>query len=138
MTFQPSKSIHFNLLNKGIIPTIDEFSPGKIGADKKTLLRDIRHDWTKAFEGGPSDIGFDTSYISTGGIQNPPYAFYRNSKLEANLEDIIFWQPGNYSMPSGISRIKSKGGKLHPFFPCFLIKNFYVSYLNPLPSFAYK
>lgn len=73
------------------------------------MLRAAGHDWTKPMEEGPWDIGFKTSYITTGGIQSPPYAFIRNNTLDASLDDIIYWNEGNYSMPLGLSAIKTAG-----------------------------
>lgn len=67
------------------------------------------HDWTKRMEEGPWDIGFDTSYITSGGLQSPPYSFIRNNTLDTSLDRIIHWDEGNYSMPNGLSFIKSSG-----------------------------
>ena len=91
------------------VPTIDSFSPESFYAKKKSLLLDTRHDWSKGLEEGPWDIGFNKSVITTGGIQNPPYVFLRNEMLDVSLNNITYWDKGNYSMSEGISRIKTDG-----------------------------
>ncbi len=60
-------------------------------------------------EEGPSEIGFQTSYITAGGIQSPPYAFIRNNTLDMSVDDVVYWDEGNYSMPMGVSGIKAAG-----------------------------
>ena len=70
----------------------------------------MNHNWTKPVEQGPSDIGFNHSYVSSGGIQNPPYLFLRNSKIEQrDLENVRVWKKGSYGMPHGVSKIKAPG-----------------------------
>ncbi len=70
----------------------------------------MNHNWTKAIEQGPTDIGFDESYVTAGGIQNPPYAFIRNGVIEAQATDNVrMWRKGAYGMPHGVSKIKVKG-----------------------------
>jgi len=95
----------------GRIPLKDGFVPKKkIYPPKMMLLRLEGHDWSKPFEEGPWDIGFKESYITPAGVQNPPYAFYRDGTLEITSEEAVYWYPGNHSMPDGIS-ILAKGGE---------------------------
>ena len=65
------------------------------------------NDWDLQLQQGPEDLGFDTSYITISGIQDPPYAFLRNGKFQQNdlNENARFWRAGNYSMPEGTSII---------------------------------
>eukprot|EP00588_Corethron_pennatum_P004854 CAMPEP_0194284320 /NCGR_PEP_ID=MMETSP0169-20130528/27322_1 /TAXON_ID=218684 /ORGANISM="Corethron pennatum, Strain L29A3" /LENGTH=518 /DNA_ID=CAMNT_0039030103 /DNA_START=387 /DNA_END=1940 /DNA_ORIENTATION=- len=67
------------------------------------------YDWTKPFQYGPQDIGFGTSEISIGGIQAPPYAYLVNGSLAVSQEDIVFYDPGEYERPKGISEITKPG-----------------------------
>merc|ERR1740117_892652 len=50
--------------------------------NKNKLLSDSRHDWTQPFQLGAQYLGFDTSYMAAGGIQNPPYAYFENDMLD--------------------------------------------------------
>jgi len=81
--------------------------------NETNLLTFEGHNWNKPLIGGPQDIGFKHSYISTGGIQEEPYAFFRNGYLTINTKDAVFWKPGFYDMPMGTSRISdsSMGGE---------------------------
>jgi len=67
------------------------------------------YDWTKPLQYGPQDIGFGTSEISIGGIQAPPYAYLVNGSLAVSKEDIVFYDPGEYERPNGISEIAKPG-----------------------------
>ncbi len=61
-------------------------------------------------EQGPWDIGFNTSYISTGGIQSPPYVFFRDGMLDIEDDgEVVTWAEGNYTMHEGVSYIKTDG-----------------------------
>lgn len=76
----------------------------------KFALSHKRNDWTRPLKKGPWDIGFSQSYITLGGLQSSPYAFLRNSTFEPEvLDNLKFWNEGNYSMPHGISKIDSAG-----------------------------
>ena len=49
----------------------------------------LENDWHNfdfgcKIEGGPTDIGFDYSYVLLEGIQAHPYAYFENDKLEGN------------------------------------------------------
>jgi arylsulfatase A-like enzyme len=77
--------------------------------DLSRILRDERHDWSKELSGGPGDIGFDYSYITSEGIHQPPFAFIRNGYLDMDLSAVKFWDKGEYEMPKGTSKIKEEG-----------------------------
>lgn len=93
----------------GKIPLKDDAKVKGFHADKDTLLLKKKHDWTKPMEEGPLDIGFNNSYMTTGGIQNPPYAFIRNNVLDVPLHRIRFWEDSSYNRPNGISIIQTSG-----------------------------
>ena len=93
----------------GKVPTVDEFQTSKFYAKRDTVLSAVGHDWSKPMEEGPWEIGFETSYITTGGIQSPPYMFFRNNTLDIRSGEIKYWNEGNYSMPRGLSVIKASG-----------------------------
>ncbi len=77
---------------------------------ERTMLSNKNHDLSKPIGQGPRDIGFDESYITSNGVQSPPYAFLHNSKfIEKTFDNITYWAEGNYSMPEGISRIGQEG-----------------------------
>jgi len=80
---------------------------GLIG-NQHVMLSNPDHNWSQPFEGGPQDIGFDTSFISDKGVQGAPYAFFRNGIL--NLRNgIKYWKRREYEMPMGISKIPKAG-----------------------------
>ena len=91
------------------MPTVEGYRPKKFFANKKNILGSENHDWTSPLEEGPVDIGFNTSFITTGGIQNPPYTFFRDNKLISGLDEIIFWDKGRFLMSQGESEIKTSG-----------------------------
>jgi arylsulfatase A-like enzyme len=74
----------------------------------KNVLSDPHYNWEQKIIQGPGDIGFDSSYMSLSGIQDPPYSFYRDGYLTTKAEDIKYWPVGRYSMPHGKSIIGSK------------------------------
>jgi arylsulfatase A-like enzyme len=70
------------------------------------------HDWSQALIDGPPDVGFDSSFITTGGIQTPPYSFFRDGFLSTEQENVVYW--GTYSehdMLLGRSIIGKQGGE---------------------------
>ena len=78
--------------------------------NKDKYLTDPRHDWTLPIIDGPQDIGFDHSIITTGGIQEAPYSFFRNGFLTTNImSDVQYWNPGSYQTPIGESVINRAG-----------------------------
>ncbi len=94
----------------GKIPSADGYNlKDSSKLQKPYMISQAGHDWRKPVEQGPWDIGFETSYITFAGVQNPPYAFVRNDIMEVDLNNITFWEVGNYSTPSGISKIESSG-----------------------------
>eukprot|EP00551_Chaetoceros_affinis_P017775 CAMPEP_0203718224 /NCGR_PEP_ID=MMETSP0092-20131115/2550_1 /ASSEMBLY_ACC=CAM_ASM_001090 /TAXON_ID=426623 /ORGANISM="Chaetoceros affinis, Strain CCMP159" /LENGTH=567 /DNA_ID=CAMNT_0050597297 /DNA_START=475 /DNA_END=2178 /DNA_ORIENTATION=+ len=113
----------------GKIPTVDGVEIGsKSKPNKEYLMTDSRNDWSKPMEEGPWDIGFQTSYVTLAGIQNPPYIFLRNGTVVVdddiqsdNTVDTVdtvavdfdsqikYWPEGNYSMPHGLSKIDKPG-----------------------------
>lgn len=60
-------------------------------------------------EEGPWELGFKTSYITTGGVQSPPYVFFRNNTVDMDFDNLYYWKEGNYSAPGGTSSIKAGG-----------------------------
>ena len=92
---------------------------GKVPPDgiqeRDRLLSHPGHDWTLPLIKGAQDIGFDTSYITSAGIQSPPFSFFRDGYLTTNSSDIFYWETGNYNMPHGTSKIgKNEGeGSVH-------------------------
>ena len=78
--------------------------------NKDKYLTDPRHDWNLPIIDGPQDIGFDHSIITTGGIQEAPYSFFRNGFLTTNImSDVQYWNPGSYQTPIGESVINRAG-----------------------------
>ena len=73
------------------------------------LLTSPRHDWSLPLIGGPQEIGFDSSFISTSGIQKGPYAFFRDGLLSTNISEVSFWEKGSYEMITGESVIPHSG-----------------------------
>lgn len=105
---------HFvSIIIIGKLPKADNFEPQNHylqGNEKSNIISSVNHNWTKPIQQGPFDIGFNHSYISTGGIQNPPYLFLRNSQIEQrDLENVRMWNKGSYGMPHGTSKIKAPG-----------------------------
>ncbi len=89
-------------IKKGTVPT--QFP------ERTTLLSSEHHDWTRQMKRGPLDIGFNYSYITTAGIQSPPYIFFKNNKIERNdLSNFSYWEKGSYAMPRGESIIQFEG-----------------------------
>jgi len=67
------------------------------------------YDWSRPLIGGPQDIGFTSSYITTNGIQESPYSFLRNGYLTTNVSEARFWEQGNYYQQRGKSIIQREG-----------------------------
>lgn len=85
---------------------------GKVPPDgmksSSEILSSSQHNWAEPLIDGPQTIGFDESRITTQGIQNAPYSFFRNGYLETTAENIKFWEAGEYTMPQGTSMINEK------------------------------
>jgi arylsulfatase A-like enzyme len=76
------------------------------------LLTHPMHDWSQALIDGPPDIGFDSSFITTGGIQDSPYSFFKDGYLTTEQEDVVYWDTySEHDMPHGRSVIGKHGGE---------------------------
>ena len=75
----------------------------------KYVLTDPTMDWTLPLIGGPQDIGFTRSYMTIGGIQSPPYSFFRDGYLSTDERNITYWEEGSHETDHGMSVI----GKTH-------------------------
>lgn len=68
------------------------------------------HDWTLPLIDGPQSIGFHESLITTGGIQEAPYSFFRNGILTTNTTtEVRYWEEGSYDASGGESVILREG-----------------------------
>ncbi|GFH58135.1 hypothetical protein CTEN210_14611, partial [Chaetoceros tenuissimus] len=68
------------------------------------------HDWTLPLIDGPQSIGFHESLITTGGIQEAPYSFFRNGMLTTNTTtEVRYWEEGSYDASGGESVILREG-----------------------------
>mmetsp|Transcript_8380 Transcript_8380/g.10603 ORF Transcript_8380/g.10603 Transcript_8380/m.10603 type:complete len:570 (-) Transcript_8380:138-1847(-) len=93
----------------GKVPTVDGFTPKSIWVDQKTILTNSDHNWAKPLQYGPQDIGFDSSVITTEGIQNPPYAFLRDGYFNIDIPSgVKYWNNGTYAAEHGKSIIKEE------------------------------
>ncbi len=54
-------------------------------------------DFSRRFREGPLDYGFDYAFMLLRGIQNSPYAYFRNDRLVGNANDMILWERGGHS-----------------------------------------
>lgn len=55
-------------------------------------------------------VGFNKSYVTTGGIQGAPYSFFRDGFLTTDITShVSYWEEGKYEMPSGDSIIRRSG-----------------------------
>jgi hypothetical protein len=76
---------------------------------EKHVILNENVDWTLPLRGGPRDIGFQSSLMTTAGIQAPPYVFFRDDYLTSTKyinstnEDVIFYQE-NTTYPRPPSR----------------------------------
>ena len=58
------------LLSLGKVPTQPWFDSGDSGNTKNSdILTNDKHDWSQPIGFGPQDLGFDSSYMTVGGIQ---------------------------------------------------------------------
>jgi len=80
---------------------------GFSGGKSEYILSDPEHNFAKPITKAARYLGFDESYISITGIQEPPYAFFRNDLLE--IDSIKFWNKGSHKMPQGMSKILQSG-----------------------------
>ena len=95
-------------LTDGFVPP-----PQSYYTNIETMISNEDHNWTKPMEQGPWDIGFNHSYITLAGIQNPPYIFLRNNLMEdlggPSKDNIKYWVERNHVMPYGTSIIRRSG-----------------------------
>ncbi|MBK1791617.1 sulfatase family protein [Persicirhabdus sediminis] len=83
--------------------TFDKASP--VTSKKKSF------DWTKAdfskpLIDGVYSLGFDYTYVSYGGIQDPPYAFFENDLIVGDLSDLVHYDGGKSQNDNGTSVIQ--------------------------------
>ena len=62
-------------------------------------------DFARQFEDGPLASGFDYSFLALRGIQNSPYAFFEDDRLDGNANALIHWTVGN----NGGTKINNEG-----------------------------
>ena len=62
-------------------------------------------DFSRPMQDGPTQKGFDYSFLLMRGIQDSPYAYFENDSLVGNAEDLITWSVGDY----GDTNIKNEG-----------------------------
>lgn len=72
------------------------------------------HNWALPLHDGPQDIGFDSSLITVGGIQEAPYSFFRNGMLTTKVKDVKFWETGEYWTNDGDQSMIIKDGEGDP------------------------
>ncbi|MEM7501252.1 MAG: arylsulfatase [Pseudomonadota bacterium] len=53
-------------------------------------------DFSRPLQDGPLSYGFDSTYLLLSGIQNSPYAFFRDDAMIGDPNDLIFWDEGRY------------------------------------------
>jgi len=53
-------------------------------------------DFSRKFRDGPTETGFDYSFLALRGIQDSPYAFFENDLLLGNANNLIQWTKGDY------------------------------------------
>ena len=83
---------------------------GKAVIDPSEVITDERVDWSLPLGGGAQDIGFQSSYISTSGLQGPPYVFFRDGYLASDEENIVHYENNtSHERPHGISMITKAG-----------------------------
>jgi arylsulfatase A-like enzyme len=73
--------------------------------DQRSVLTNPAHDWSQPLIEGPSDIGFNTSHIALEGIQSSPYSFFHSDILTTSIEDVVWWNAGEYKKALGTSII---------------------------------
>jgi len=84
-----------------------KIQPSGLVGDYHDILSNENHDFTLPIREGARFLGFDSSLISMGGLQSPPYAFFRDDYLDT--DSIQYWDKGYYNMSQGRSRIIRAG-----------------------------
>ena len=84
-------------------------------------------DFTRAFDRGPTQFGFDYSFVLPGGLSGPPYAYFENDRLvrfdagsssykvfdnSAEALDHFIYVPNTWAGPHNNSRLGSRGWAL--------------------------
>ena len=64
------------------MPPNGDASSGDPEEYRRGLLSNPNHNWDQRFQTGPLDFGFDSSFISILGVQDPPYAFFKDDVLQ--------------------------------------------------------
>ena len=77
--------------------------------DKNRHISSPYHDWNFPIEEGPQDVGFVSSYFTPQGIQDAPYAFFRDGFLDMELGTEKYWKKGYHNMQHGVSIIRNEG-----------------------------
>ena len=95
------------------------------GDDVSREHRDI--DFTRPFDRGPTQFGFDYSFVLPGGLSGPPYAYFENDRLvrfdaasasykvfDSSTEalDRFVYVPNTWAGPHNNSRLGSRGWAL--------------------------
>lgn len=78
---------------------------------RSRALSDSSLNWNLPLIQGPQDIGFDSSYVTSGGIQAPPYSFFRDGYLTTDSSNIHYWEKGAYHAEFGKSKIAKHPGE---------------------------
>ena len=94
----------------GKAPMKEGYDPGNqfYITNSDQLLSQTKFNWTEPLEYGPQSIGFDSSFVTTGGIQESPYTFLRDGIFE-DLSHVKLWKKRQYHRPGGKSIIPVKG-----------------------------
>ena len=80
----------------GVVPPNGDASSGEPEEYRRVLLSNPNHNWDLRFPAGPLDFGFDSSFITILGVQDPPYAFFK--------DDVLQTTTGSYDARSNIDR----------------------------------
>ena len=59
---------------------------------RTNLFSNPKVEWDQRFKEGPLDLGFDSSFITMTGIQDPPYAFFQDDVLLTETGLCDAWQ----------------------------------------------
>ena len=118
----------------GLAPPSDNASNDEVDEKdyRASLLSNPNHNWDRRFTQGPLDLGFDSSFISILGVQDPPYAFFKDDVLQTKTgsydtrsninrecsyvnsntgnyrKEMRIWEAGTYYYSTGLSKINNK------------------------------
>jgi arylsulfatase A-like enzyme len=83
---------------------------GNSAVDPSGVMTDERVDWSLPLGGGAHDLGFQSSYLSTSGLQGPPYVFFRDGYLASDESNIVHYENSTFHRrPHGVSMIAKAG-----------------------------